>query len=30
MDFIYLGGILLLFGLTVGLAYCCANLGGSK
>lgn len=30
MDFIYLAGILLLFGLMVGLAVGCAKLGGVR
>ncbi len=30
MDLIYLAGILLLYALTAGLAFGCANLGGSK
>jgi hypothetical protein len=30
MDLFYLAGILLLFGLAVGLAFGCARLGGAK
>lgn len=30
MDWLYLAGLLLLFGLTVALAFGCARLGGAK
>ena len=30
MDLFYLGGLVLLFGLTMGLAFGCARLGGAE
>jgi hypothetical protein len=30
MDFVYLAGIVLFFGLMVGMAFGCSKLGGAK